>query len=409
MAVYKRYKGERLRKEKGKRLSAEEKEAWQKGKWWMEFQLRGHDIHKSIPGARTQAQAERAENAIRESIYDGKYNKLTKTSRFSDFVDNIYLPLTKKKASWRNDESRAKRLKQFFGVIQIRDITPVLIRRLKNELLSEKTNRIDPKSESEGKKERTLRKGTTVNRHLQLLSKILETAFGEGLIDSNPMRRVELEPEGQGRERYLTYEEERLLAVLNGRLTHLCAPVITAIDTGMRKISELLSLLIEHCNFGHKAIFININGRDVELRPNHLLVVKSKNGDPRTIPMTPRVRTELLGVIQGRTEGPVFSNARTGVNLKEIKKGFKKACQLAGIPYGLNTPGGLVFHDLRHTFSTRLGDRGVIENTRMVLLGQRTLKMTRRYTHATPEMLEEAVSKLGRRTGEVLKFKRMKN
>lgn len=39
--------------------------------------------------------------------------------------------------------------------------------------------------------------------------------------------------------------------------------------------------------------------------------------------MAGRVRSELLQVIQGRTEGPVFSSARRGVNLVEIKKGFK--------------------------------------------------------------------------------------
>jgi hypothetical protein len=50
--------------------------------------------------------------------------------------------------------------------------------------------------------------------------------------------------------------------------------------------------------------------------------------------MTPRVRAELLSIIQGRQSGPVFSSARTGVNLVEIKKGFKRACELAGIPHG---------------------------------------------------------------------------
>lgn len=387
MSVYKRYKGRRLKPEDND---------WSKGKWWMEFQLRGHDVHESIPGARTRAQAERAESALREAIYNGKYNKATQSRRFSEFVDEVYLPWAKRnKASWRHDESRARALKQFFGNRPVRDITPMLIRRLKNDLLGERTNR------------KALRKGTTVNRYLQLLSKIFEMAFEEGLIDLNPMRRVPLEPEGEGRERYLTHEEEkRLLPVLTGRLAHLRAPVILAIDTGMRKITELLRLRIEHCNFGTVPVFFNINGRDVEVRPDHLLVEKSKNRRPRTIPMTLRVRTELLRVIQGRAEGPVFSSVRTGVNLKEIKKGFKTACKLAGIPYGQSTPGGLTFHDLRHTFATRLAERGVDESTRMALLGQSSLKMVRRYSHATPEAMADAVGRLAHRAGDLLDFKR---
>lgn len=74
MSVYKRYKGRRLKKDDP---------LWARGKWWMEFQLRGHDIHESIPEARTQGQAERAESAVRESIYNGKYNRATKISKFS--------------------------------------------------------------------------------------------------------------------------------------------------------------------------------------------------------------------------------------------------------------------------------------------------------------------------------------
>jgi integrase len=394
MAVYKRFKG--------KRLKPGDKD-WDRGKWWVEFRLRSNDIHQSIPGARTKQQAERAESAIREAIYNGKYNKEANSKPFSEFVDQVFVPWAREnKASWRNDESRAKELKAFFKNRPLRDITPALVRKLKSKLKAEKTMRIDGLT-----KERTLRKGSTVNRYLQLLSKIFEMAFDEELLDANPVRRVPLDPEGEGRERYLTYEEEgRLLAVLNGRLTHLHAPVVVAIDTGMRKITELLGLRIEHCNFGDNPVFFNINGRDIEVRPNHVLVEKTKNKKPRTLPMTWRVRTELLRVIQERAEAPIFCNARTGVNLKEIKKGFKKACEMAGIPYGQNTPGGLTFHDLRHTYSTRLAGKGADERTRMALLGQGSLKMVRRYSHATPEEMEEAVNRLPQGDGQVLEFKR---
>ena len=168
----------------------------------------------------------------------------------------------------------------------------MMVRRLKNELLGEKTRRFDGET-----KERSLRKGATVNRYLQLLSKIFELAFEEGYVDANPVRRVPLESECGGRERYLTYdEEEKLLPVLQGRLAHLRAPLIVAVDTGMRKSTELLRLRIEHVNFGVAPLFFNINGKDVEVLPGHLLVVKSKNKKPRTIPMTTRVRTEILAV-----------------------------------------------------------------------------------------------------------------
>ena len=112
-------------------------------------------------GARTQAQAERAENSIREEIYNGKYDRAAKTKGFSDFVDTVFVPWAKgNKLSWRHDECRAERLKQFFRRRPRREINPMMVRRLKNELLAEKTRRLD------GEGERTTRKGSTVNRFL---------------------------------------------------------------------------------------------------------------------------------------------------------------------------------------------------------------------------------------------------
>jgi hypothetical protein len=52
MAVFKRYRGKRI---------APSDPDWQKARWWMEFRLRGHYVLESVVGARTKAQAERAE------------------------------------------------------------------------------------------------------------------------------------------------------------------------------------------------------------------------------------------------------------------------------------------------------------------------------------------------------------
>jgi hypothetical protein len=63
---------------------------WDKGTWWIEFSLRGEYIHQSVPGARTQAQTERAQSQLREAIYDRKYDPGKK--HFSEFVDENFLP-----------------------------------------------------------------------------------------------------------------------------------------------------------------------------------------------------------------------------------------------------------------------------------------------------------------------------
>jgi integrase len=73
--------------------------------------------------------------------------------------------------------------------------------------------------------------------------------------------------------------------------------------------------------------------------------------------------------------------------LKDIRTAFKNACDRAGIK-------NLRFHDLRHTFATRLVLAGVDLATVSKLLGHSTITMTMRYAHPTPEALKKAVSKL---------------
>ena len=56
----------------------------------------------------------------------------------------------------------------------------------------------------------------------------------------------------------------------------------------------------------------------------------------------------------------------------------------------------LRFHDLRHTFASRLVERGVDVETVRDLLGHHSITITQRYTHSTDERKKEAVELLNR-------------
>jgi integrase len=368
MAIYRRYKGRRL-----KRSDRD----WDKGTWWIEFSLRGNYVHESIPGARTQSQAERAESKHREEIYEGKYDPGKKL--FSEFVDETFLPWsTANKRSYREDEQRSVTLKDFFGEKHLRDIKPMMIEKFKRERLATPTKH----DTEERPRPRT---PASVNRDLACLSKILSMAFDNELIDSNPMRRVRLLKENGSRERFITADEEvKLFAKLTGRRDHIRSVVTVALNTGMRR-GEILDLQWEHVNFIARTIFID----------------RSKTGKTRTIPMNDTVFEELKALKQDAgTRDFVFSVSKTGVNIDSIKTGWRNACAAAGLV-------DLMFHDTRHTFATRLRANGVHEWDIRDLLGHTTTRMTSVYTHQTPANLRQAVTTLGQsKPGRVVRFPR---
>jgi len=102
------------------------------------------------------------------------------------------------------------------------------------------------------------------------------------------------------------------------------------------------------------------------------------------------VEVELRSLKQdASSDEHAFSYARTGLKLTTFRHAWEGACKEAGIS-------GFRFHDLRHTFATRLRAKGVHEMDIMTLLGHTTLQMTSRYTHAMPQNLRTAVDSLNK-------------
>jgi integrase len=202
-----------------------------------------------------------------------------------------------------------------------------------------------------------------------LLSTIFTLAVKHKVAASNPCKEVALLPENNWRTRYLLDEEEpRLLQVLTGPREHLRALVIVAIGTGMRRGDQL-----------------NLRWEKVDFQRNVIYVPNSKTGKDYAVPMDEDVRDVLLHLRQqGRRDEYVFINPGSGKPYTELKKAFGTACRLAGIV-------GLHWHDLRHTFGTRLAESGCSEATIAGMMGHSDPATTRRYTHATDRAKHAAV------------------
>jgi integrase len=278
--------------------------------------------------------------------------------KLSDFIDNVFLPWSKlNKLSWENDFYISSVFKDFFKGKTFRDISPILVEKFKVERSKALT------------KKGSKRAPASVNRELQILSKVFSLAIDYHKTDFNPCLKVKKFRLNNRRYRYLLPDEEpRLLAALTGPRSHLKPIVIVALGTGMRR-GEQLSLKRDSVDF---------------LR-NTITVTATKNGKDREIPMNSEVRSTMLQLCRDKKGGDyLFASTKINGHLTEIKKGFKTALSIAGIE-------GLTWHDLRATFATRLGEAGFDAFTIAQLLGHSDIRMTARYVRVTERAKLSAV------------------
>ena len=161
-------------------------------------------------------------------------------------------------------------------------------------------------------------------------------------------------------------QEEQLLAVSAERLRPI---LIVALNTGMR-LGEIIGLTWEQVDWARGAIQLT----------------HTKSGRSRAVPMNETVRAVLEPLRgTGVPTGPVFGKLNTV--RAQVRLDFDKVREAAKLE-------GLRFHDLRHTFATRLVTRGVDIVTVSKLLGHSTILMTMRYAHPAPEDLRRAVGRL---------------
>jgi len=317
-----------------------------------DFMIRRQRYRGALPEARTKAEAQQAEAKIKNKIYERKFGKISASRLFAEFVRTAYLPWAKAtKRSSRDDVLHAEVFCRHFGNKNLSEIDYQMIEEFKLKRMNSITRYGRP------------RKPATVNRELAILSGIFRMAVDYEEITDNPCRKVESLPENNQRTRHLSFEEEdRLFAKLTGERDYLRALVTVAIYAGPRR-GELLKL----------------RWSDVDFALNTINFKQTKTNKDRSVPMEPIVRSVLLELreVAGDLEY-VFVNPDTGTRFTEVKRSFASACREAGIS-------DFTFHDLRHTFGTRLADAGVDVVKIKELMGHASIVTTMRYIHATDQ------------------------
>jgi integrase len=151
--------------------------------------------------------------------------------------------------------------------------------------------------------------------------------------------------------------------------------ILTAAMTGLR-MSELRGLRWRDIDWTAQRLRV----RNTYVRREHDTDGKSELSTKRSVPMT----TLLAGLLDGWSQRTafdgdldlVFAHPQTGKPLDRSKvlKRCKAACEDAKVPV-------IRFHDLRHTFGTRLAASGVPLRTIQEFMGHADTKTTQIYVH----------------------------
>jgi integrase len=267
-----------------------------------------------------------------------------------------------------------------------------------------RTSRRATKKERAAGVRRALAVGT-MNRDLAALQSSLARAVEWDLLSANPVKPLRRQREDKrGVIRYLSNEEEtRVREALRMRdaerrqrresanewreersyavreqfgdyTDHLTPMVLVAVNTGLRR-GELFQLRWQDVSFPTRTLTVQGAG--------------AKSGQTRHVPLN----TEVVAVLKewkpaaATDNALVFPGAGESEPLTDVKKGWASVLVRASVS-------SFRFHDLRHTFASKLVMAGVDLNTVRELLGHSTLGMTLRYAHLAPEHKAAAVERL---------------
>ena len=227
------------------------------------------------------------------------------------------IPELQKQKSWKDQERFAKIWTKLLGDFKLSEIKST-------HAVKRRTAKLE-----QGKSP------ATCNRETEFLRAILNRAVRAGHLPKNPLAELKDLPEDNERVRSLSYsEEDRLKAQMpDGSFD----PVAVALETGLRRGKV----------FGMAWV-------DLDLERGWITVKDAKAGSSRQVPMSD-LAFEILFRRRETQKGPwVFPNG-TGKKPMDpnnfCQRVFRPALERAGIR-------DFRFHDLRHTFASRLATAG---------------------------------------------------
>jgi len=324
--------------------------------YFLDYWVNGRRVRESVGTSKKLAESILSKR--KTDIIENKYFDIRKKHRilFEDFAKTFYelhSCVNKKPRVAKRDSELINHLVKHFGGKYLHEITPMIIERYK----AARRETVAP---------------ATVNRELACLKCMFNKAIQWEKAYDNPVRQVKLFKETNQRTRYL--EQDEIPRLIDSCAEHLKPIVTTAVFAGMRK-SEIL----------------NLKWEDIDFKRGIIYLLNTKNNEKREVLINEIVTKALLSVKRHGSNPYVFVS-KTGKPYTNVRKSFETALKKCDI---IN----FRFHDLRHTFASQLVMMGVDIKTVQELMGHKTIEMTLRYSHLSPDHKNRAVEALGKKIG----------
>ena len=203
---------------------------------------------------------------------------------------------------------------------------------------------------------------SNANRYVSLICTCLKTVIAEWdiYLPQNPCKQISKLREPAPKDDRITPEQEASIMASARQSKNIYLPCIITIgmELGLRR-SEIVKLRWEW------------------IRGNQLTIIDTKNGTNRTVPLTTKIQAEL-NKLPRKDIGRIFGE------MKSFRDAWEYCLKRAGVDTN--------FHRLRHEACSRLNEKGFTIPEICAISGHKTWSSLKRYTHISPEFLEEKLN-----------------
>lgn len=216
-------------------------------------------------------------------------------------------------------------------------------------------------------------KDSTINRKLFYLSRIMRTALEAKKLDEIP--KMPIKKENNERIRFLSTDEETTILTWMRKMEkhdHVDATIVL-IDTGVR-CGELWNMEARDVNLFHSGGL------------GAVTIWHTKTNQPRSVPLTPRVKEILMRRVLQYPAGKLFPGGN--------KHWYHLVWDKVRAYMNMNDDPHFVPHVLRHTCCSRLVMRGLPLPHVQKWMGHTSFKTTLRYVTLAPDALDAGAALL---------------